>query len=161
MFLIFSDTVGVKLLMKMGWKPGQGVGPRITKKEKKIQRKHEKSVKKVYGCSLPTNVAKSDSESSESEFDIDLNDITFAPDDYQPYVVNPKQNAFGLGYEGMDRKPVLSSNRPELSVLTVAGKSIRGQVGICYDSQTIKYRIGKKYCSNLGFWSKRFRRRRR
>lgn len=114
--------------MKMGWKPGQGVGPRITAKEKKRIQKIERGPK-IYGCSLPQNTPKSDSEeSSESEFDINLDELTFAPDDYKPFVVQPKQNNFGLGYEGMDRKPVLSSSRSTLSKLTVNGKTIRGQV---------------------------------
>lgn len=114
--------------MKMGWKPGQGVGPRISMNEKQIVRKKEKTKKKIYGCSLPEDLVQTQSESSDSEFEIDLDEITFAPDDYQPYVINPKQNSFGLGYKGMDRRNVLSSNKPELSVLNVGGKTIRGQV---------------------------------
>ena len=41
--------MGMKLLKKLGWKPGQGVGPRISRKEKK------KQLEKVYGCSLPSS----------------------------------------------------------------------------------------------------------
>ncbi|KAA1475490.1 hypothetical protein DENSPDRAFT_932393 [Dentipellis sp. KUC8613] len=32
-----EDTPGVRLLKKMGWRPGQGVGPRVTWRERKIQ----------------------------------------------------------------------------------------------------------------------------
>jgi G patch domain-containing protein 1 len=32
-----EDSDGVKLLKKMGWRPGQGVGPRITWRQRKIQ----------------------------------------------------------------------------------------------------------------------------
>lgn len=114
--------------MKMGWRPGQGVGPRVTKKEKK-QIKKQRDGMKIYGCSLPTDVEKADSDASseESEFDINLDDITFAPDDYQPYIVQPKQNTFGLGYKGLDKGALFSSER-SLSKLTVNGKTIRGQV---------------------------------
>lgn len=126
----FSHTVGVKLLMKMGWKPEQGVGPRLTKAEKKLRKKTQEYVQKVYGCQLPTNVeSKKDAEESdESDLDINLDEITFAPDDYKSYVLELKQNTFGLGYKGMDRKNILSSNKPEFSKLTVNGKTIRGQV---------------------------------
>jgi G patch domain-containing protein 1 len=33
------DSVGARLLRRMGWKQGQGVGPRVSSKEKKQQRK--------------------------------------------------------------------------------------------------------------------------
>ncbi len=111
----------------MGWKPGQGVGPRVTRKQKQLIRKQQANVAKIYGCQLPT---VEEENSDESDVDINLNEITFAPDDYKPYVVEPKQNAFGLGYKGMDRRTVLSSNKAEVSKLTVNGKTIRGQVHI-------------------------------
>lgn len=135
---VSSDTVGVMLLVKMGWKPGQGIGPRLSRMEKKRQKRRGQpnAAKKVYGCRLPTedSASATDNDSqasgSEPEIDGDFDNVTFAPNDYQAYVVSPKQNAFGLGYQGIDRKPVLTSERSELSVLTVAGKSIRGQVNI-------------------------------
>ncbi|OAD52402.1 G patch domain-containing protein 1 like protein [Eufriesea mexicana] len=38
-----KETIGIMLLKKMGWKPGQGVGSRLTKKEKaKIKRRSER-----------------------------------------------------------------------------------------------------------------------
>lgn len=43
------ETTAVKMLRAMGWKPGQGAGERISKKEKK--RAGEQ--RRVYGCYLP------------------------------------------------------------------------------------------------------------
>ena len=37
--IIFRLSIGVKLLRKMGWKEGQGLGPRISKKQRKLQSK--------------------------------------------------------------------------------------------------------------------------
>lgn len=71
------------LLKKMGWRPGQGVGPRLTKKEKKHQRKQRENIK-IYGCSLPSQQEK-DSESESGSSDDEFADITFAPDDYEPF----------------------------------------------------------------------------
>ena len=36
---VFRLSIGVKLLRKMGWKEGQGLGPRISKKQRKLQSK--------------------------------------------------------------------------------------------------------------------------
>ena len=93
-----KDTVGVRLLRKMGWKPGQGVGPRLKKTEKRVQNKQRV---KVYGCELPDELKKKCSGSeSDSDPDHDCGDITFAPDDYDPYICNPKSNRQGIGYSG-------------------------------------------------------------
>ncbi|KAG8274095.1 G patch domain-containing protein 1 [Homalodisca vitripennis] len=101
------ETVGIKLLMKMGWKPGQGVGPRLLKSEKSAVRKFQ-SQAKVYGCALPGQDQTNDSDSEESGDETFNQDVTFAPDDLEPYVVKPKDNSYGLGYSGLDRRPVLS-----------------------------------------------------
>lgn len=129
----------------MGWKFGQGIGPRLNKHEKNKQKQELKSRSiKIYGCSLPdgnldnqlpnyiVHSSGSDTENDSDNFD----DITFAPDDYEPYTVKPKDNFFGIGYSGLDRRPVLSSHVElfEPSQFAVKDKSkrfsIRGQV--CY-----------------------------
>lgn len=86
----------------MGWKPGQGVGPRINKQEKK---KAVKLKEKVYGCVLPPGqVEEADSDSySESEWD----EIKYAPQDYELFLNLPKDNFFGIGYKGLEKKSIL------------------------------------------------------
>lgn len=134
--------------MKMGWKPGQGVGPRVNMKQKKLMRREWENMGKVYGCELPSNFDKHDDESDESDIDVDLEGITFAPDDYKTYIAVPKLNLFGLGYQGMDRRTVLSSKKQELSKLTVNGKTIRGQVGIFCKSSIHKLTARPKFVSD-------------
>uniref|UniRef100_A0A0A9YGP9 G-patch domain-containing protein n=1 Tax=Lygus hesperus TaxID=30085 RepID=A0A0A9YGP9_LYGHE len=106
-----KDTVGVLLLMKMGWKPGQGIGPRISKMEKRLQKRKSKLEKgasgvgaKVYGCAMKP---PSSSEESGSDDDLD-SDTLFAPDDVDVTFNKPKTDVFGMGYSGLDRTSVLS-----------------------------------------------------
>lgn len=87
----------------MGWKPGQGVGSRLTKKEKqKIKLRNEKLKRALDNSEM----VGSNSEDSDN----DSSDVTFAPDDYEPFRCKPKDNYFGIGYSGLDRRKVLSSH---------------------------------------------------
>ncbi|CAG9124668.1 unnamed protein product [Plutella xylostella] len=103
------ETAAVRLLKAMGWKPGQGAGVRVSKKEKKDERQR----KKVYGCYMPEELRQKDpqpepqqSDSSDSEFEYDS---LFAPDDYEPYLLRTKSDRFGLGYQALSRHNVLGS----------------------------------------------------
>ncbi|XP_014470799.1 PREDICTED: G patch domain-containing protein 1 [Dinoponera quadriceps] len=93
-----KETVGIVLLKKMGWKPGQGVGSRLTKREKRrMKQRNEKLANREV-------VTVSNSEDSDDD------SVTFAPDDYEPFRCKPKDNYFGIGYSGLDRRKVLSSH---------------------------------------------------
>ncbi|KAF3423085.1 hypothetical protein E2986_08230 [Frieseomelitta varia] len=100
-----KETVGIILLKKMGWRPGQGVGSRLTKKQKaKIKKKNER-MKDMQQGSRKLNLENS-SEDSEDDYE----NVTFAPDDYEPFRCNPKDNYFGIGYCGLDRRTILSGH---------------------------------------------------
>ncbi|XP_050779334.1 G patch domain-containing protein 1 isoform X1 [Gopherus flavomarginatus] len=89
-------TIGVELLRKMGWKEGQGVGPRVKRKPRK--QKPDPEVK-VYGCALPPEGSEG-SEDEEDEYQPE--NVTFAPKDVMPVDLTPKENVHGLGYKGLD-----------------------------------------------------------
>lgn len=87
----------------MGWKPGQGVGSRLTKREKqKIKQRHER-LKLTQGNPEMTGSNSEDSDDNSTN-------ITFAPDDYEPFRCKPKDNYFGIGYSGLDRRKILSGH---------------------------------------------------
>ncbi|XP_053463506.1 G patch domain-containing protein 1 isoform X2 [Nycticebus coucang] len=89
-------SVGFELLRKMGWKEGQGVGPRVKRRPRR--QKPDPGVK-IYGCALPPG----GSEESEDEDDDYLPDnVTFAPKDVTPVDFTPKDNVHGLAYKGLD-----------------------------------------------------------
>ncbi|RUS80099.1 hypothetical protein EGW08_012145 [Elysia chlorotica] len=123
-------TVGVKLLKKMGWREGQGLGPRVEQKKKKKKKNSQpKPGVKVYGCAPPP----SDESGSDGEFvPEDLSSVTFAPKDIAPISVRPKDNVHGLGYRGLD--PSLALPRSHINLFaappvrsTGSRKGISGQ----------------------------------
>uniref|UniRef100_A0A8C0HK91 G-patch domain-containing protein n=1 Tax=Buteo japonicus TaxID=224669 RepID=A0A8C0HK91_9AVES len=107
-------TVGVELLRKMGWKEGQGIGPRVKRKPRR--QKPDPGVK-VYGCALPPGLSEG-SEDEEDEYQPE--NVTFAPKDVMPVDLTPKENVHGLGYKGLDPSQALFgvSGREHLNLFT-------------------------------------------
>ncbi|RCI06638.1 hypothetical protein CU098_001571, partial [Rhizopus stolonifer] len=68
-----KDSVGVRLLRKMGWRPGQGIGPRMKRRQL---------------------------EASDDDEDEDVpGDVTFAPRDTPIENYQVKRDTYGLGYD--------------------------------------------------------------
>ncbi|XP_056879538.1 G patch domain-containing protein 1 isoform X2 [Takifugu flavidus] len=90
------SSIGVELLRKMGWKEGQGVGPRV---KRRARQRRPGGGSKVHGCLLPPGSEDSEVE-DEEEFAPE--NVTFAPKDVTPMNFNPKEGVQGLGYRGLD-----------------------------------------------------------
>ncbi|KAF9197947.1 hypothetical protein BGZ49_001382 [Haplosporangium sp. Z 27] len=71
-----SEPVGIRLLKRMGWKPGQGIGPRVSRRQRKPE----------------------DGPMSDDDNDIPA-DVTFAPIDSAIITFTNKSNRQGLGYD--------------------------------------------------------------
>uniref|UniRef100_A0A3B4DW06 G-patch domain-containing protein n=1 Tax=Pygocentrus nattereri TaxID=42514 RepID=A0A3B4DW06_PYGNA len=93
------SSIGVQLLRRMGWRDGQGIGPRV----KRRQRKQDTEAR-VYGCAVPP----SGSEESENDDEFAPENVTFAPKDVIPVDFTPKDDLHGLGYRGLNPLQALS-----------------------------------------------------
>ncbi|KAF1393321.1 hypothetical protein PFLUV_G00037870 [Perca fluviatilis] len=101
------SSVGVELLKRMGWKEGQGVGPRT---KRKARRQQTDGARGVYGAVLPP----AGSEESEDEEEFAPENVTFAPKDVTPVDFNPRLGLQGLGYRGLDPgRALLGLGAPE------------------------------------------------
>ncbi|WVQ75055.1 hypothetical protein IAR50_004664 [Cryptococcus sp. DSM 104548] len=91
-----QSSIGQQLLEKLGWRPGQGIGPRVTLRKLRLQEgKHGKSRLGM------TN------ENEPMDEDV-VGKHTFAPRDVQLLVYDGKGDKMGLGYEkgkGLGRLP--------------------------------------------------------
>ncbi|NXC06007.1 GPTC1 protein, partial [Orthonyx spaldingii] len=118
-------TVGVELLRKMGWKEGQGIGPRV--KRKPCRQKPDPTVK-IYGCALPPGLSEG-SEDEEDEYQPES--VTFAPKDVMPVDLTPKENVHGLGYKGLDPSQALFgvSRREHLNLFTGGSEETSNLLG--------------------------------
>ncbi|KAG0414698.1 hypothetical protein HPB47_008145 [Ixodes persulcatus] len=95
-----GQSIGVKLLNCMGWRQGQGIGPRLTRKDKK---QREQNSARVYGCALPPSAESSDEEDERAELHL------FAPSDIDNIIYAPKNNLHGIGYVALDKHSVLAA----------------------------------------------------
>ncbi|KZP01562.1 DUF1604-domain-containing protein [Calocera viscosa TUFC12733] len=75
------DSPGAKLLQKMGWRAGQGIGPRVTYAKRRAQ-------DRLAGVSVP----------EDEEMDEEAGKHLYAPRDTPAVVYQAKDNSFGLGY---------------------------------------------------------------
>lgn len=85
-----KDSVGAKILKKMGWRLGQGIGPRISLKERKKQ--------DAQAYEVTTGTKFSGSTLNIADDDDEANKHTYAPRDTPILTVKRKDNLHGLGY---------------------------------------------------------------
>ncbi|XP_077982414.1 G patch domain-containing protein 1-like [Glandiceps talaboti] len=107
--------MGVRLLRKMGWKEGQGIGPRVKRKTTKGT--------KIYGCA-----ARPVCEDNSSDDDVYAIGHYFAPKDVENFLFKPKDDVHGIGYQGIDpRTAILQGGRDEqpFTLFDPAGKTSR------------------------------------
>ncbi|KAA0183264.1 hypothetical protein HAZT_HAZT009405 [Hyalella azteca] len=118
-------SVGVRLLRSLGWREGQGVGPRLSHREKK------RKGKKFSHSSAVDGPGNSD---SDSELPAGYSNVTFAPEEAgsaQLAVLENKDNTFGLGYKPLSRDNILGRKVRESQPFSVSEKkktmTIKGQ----------------------------------
>ncbi|XDG05624.1 hypothetical protein ABKA04_005239 [Annulohypoxylon sp. FPYF3050] len=92
LFRVKGDTMGKKLLRKMGWKDGQGIGPKVRRKAR-----------------LDVSSGKSSSTAQDGN-----ETFLFAPDNVPMISFNKKLDRKGLGHRGESRlTPMRASTRAE------------------------------------------------
>jgi G patch domain-containing protein 1 len=74
--------------MKLGWRPGQGVGPRVSARKRRIQ---DAKLRGLSGILAEQN-------DMDTEDDAEATKHTFAPRDTRLLVYEGKQGKEGLGY---------------------------------------------------------------
>ncbi|KAM6980551.1 G patch domain-containing protein 1 [Aplochiton taeniatus] len=119
-------SIGVQLLRRMGWKDGQGVGPRV---KRKAAKQKLDSIARGYGCAL----LHKGSEESEEDDDEDFapENVTFAPKDVTPIDFTPKVDLHGLGYSGLNPLQALAggSRTTHINLFTMDSERTKSLFG--------------------------------
>ncbi|XP_078608673.1 G patch domain-containing protein 1-like isoform X2 [Branchiostoma floridae x Branchiostoma japonicum] len=92
------ESIGVRLLRRMGWRDGAGIGAKVRRKIK-MKRQTEASSQRTYGCAPPPGHQHSEEE--EDEDDPFAQGLEFAPKDVLPMSYQAKDNMHGIGYRGL------------------------------------------------------------
>ncbi|OQV23523.1 G patch domain-containing protein 1 [Hypsibius exemplaris] len=127
-----KESYGIVLLKKMGWKPGQGIGPRITKRQKYLRLLKEGKIVAISEATL------------QAEEKLSAGKL-FAPDDTKRVALDPKTNYHGIGYTGLDMSsgllkastqrfslfdvPEVSTSLAAVPTASAKQKKIRGMTG--------------------------------
>ncbi|XP_049572966.1 G patch domain-containing protein 1 isoform X2 [Syngnathus scovelli] len=94
------SSIGVELLTRMGWKAGQGVGPRVKRKARR-QRPADDGPR-VFGCAPPPPAGSEGSEEDDDGGEFAPENVTFAPKDVIAVDFAARTGLQGLGYSGLD-----------------------------------------------------------
>jgi len=98
-----KDSPAVKILMKMGWRHGQGIGPRLTWRQKRLQDAQAKSTRILTLDDLKLDPHEEDEEAQK---------YTYPRPDTPPTLVPRKDNAHGLGYTpGLNLNDAIGNER--------------------------------------------------
>jgi G patch domain-containing protein 1 len=81
-----KDSAGARILKKMGWRIGQGIGPRITLRQRRLQDLQ------ATGQTVPADDLELGVDDEEAK------KHTYAPRDTAVLLVERKDNFHGLGY---------------------------------------------------------------
>ncbi|PIK61980.1 putative G patch domain-containing protein 1-like [Apostichopus japonicus] len=92
---VTNASIGAQILKRMGWREGQGVGPKVRKYKKKKSKGKLGNKDEQGGESIPT----SEAEKCEDE----MSNFLFGPDDVQQFLFQMKSDQKGLGYSGINR----------------------------------------------------------
>jgi hypothetical protein len=107
-----SKSIGKKLLQMMGWKEGQGIGHRISKK-KKYQSSQSNALSQYMSNPLDTDILHDavDIDKLPNESKDEFGHVTFAPNDIalkEALLPKPKADMHGLGYNAHHANPELA-----------------------------------------------------
>ncbi|XP_064818700.1 G patch domain-containing protein 1 [Oncorhynchus masou masou] len=91
------SSMGAELLRRMGWKDGQGVGPRV---KRRLCQQRADSATRAFGSASPPNGSSGSQDEEDGEFVPE--NVTFAPKDVTPIDFTPKVDLHGLGYRGLN-----------------------------------------------------------
>ncbi len=106
-----EDSTGVRLLKKMGWRPGQGVGPRVSWRTHKIQ--------DLLAAGKSINGVDIDSLDDDEEAKRHL----YPPRDTVVPRVLMKTDAYGIGYKaGAGLIESLGQKRPQTKGPKLSGE---------------------------------------
>ena len=112
-----KDSPAARILMKMGWRHGQGIGPRLTWRQKRLQDAQAKSSRILTLDDLKLDPSEEDDEAQKH---------TYPRADTPLTVVPRKDNTHGLGYTpGLSLNDALGNDRdPKPSGPQISGRLI-------------------------------------
>ncbi|KAI6242165.1 G-patch domain-containing protein [Aphelenchoides fujianensis] len=116
-----NDSVGVRILKQMGWRPGKGIGPRMKRRALEKQ--------KLIDDRTQGRKSRFD-EVAVREIEEHAPEMEFAPDDIPALFFQPNNGVHGMGYKPLEHSNVLTEDfTQKVNALKTKQKSkgIRGQ----------------------------------
>ncbi|CAK9869086.1 unnamed protein product, partial [Sphagnum jensenii] len=128
-----TESIGVRLLLKMGWRHGRVIGPKHIAAAPDARREARKAMmalapdvasKKVYGADLLQGFQHESAQTSEENFPMEEDEA-----EIDIFVMNPKKDLHGLGFDPYKNAPEFRERKRARLEEEKNGDSHRGWKG--------------------------------
>lgn len=123
------DKASIRILKYMGWKEGKTSGASRNKKIKPVKTYNDKEryLIEKYGCEINSESSNEEKILNATELDDTLtsedeDDVCIIEDNAVFSKISPKDNLYGVGYSGLNRKPIFTQTSSLLRARAIIDK---------------------------------------
>ncbi|KAJ4808095.1 G patch domain-containing protein 1 [Rhynchospora pubera] len=136
-----SSSIGMRLLMKMGWRQGHSIKDSNAESLSEIRREARKAFMALSSNKAEPDISEKDADGTDEFPDMSI-DVLRNSENTPVYVLNPKQDMYGLGYDPFKHAPEFRDSKRLRESKSRETKRSKVHMGSLLSSNSKKYAPG-------------------